>query len=61
MNWSVPAIITTAVCLAVCIVAVMMTLGAIVFSSGVRNAGLFAACAIGLFLGQYVYKSYVAR
>lgn len=60
MNFSVKAIITMAVCIAICIVVVMMTLGAMNVSSGMRNAGIFAACAVGLLLGQFVFKKYVA-
>ena len=61
MNFSIPAIITMAVCIAICIVIVMMALGAMGAGSGLRNAGIFAACAVGLLLGQYVYKSYIAK
>ncbi len=61
MNWSLPAIATTAICIAICIVAVMMTLGTMGASAGVRAAGMFAACGAGLLLGQYVYKSYFAK
>ncbi len=39
---------------------IMMTLGAMNASAGMRNAGIFAACAIGLLLGQFVFKKYVA-
>ena len=60
MNFSVKAIITMAVCIAICIVAVMMTLGAMNAGSGMRNAGMFLACGVGLLLGQFVFKKYLA-
>jgi hypothetical protein len=61
MNLSFSAIVTMAVCIAACIVVVMMTLGAMGASSAIRSAGLFLACGAGLLLGQYVHKTYVAK
>jgi hypothetical protein len=60
MNFSVKAIIIMAICIAICIVVVMMALGAMGAGSGLRNAGIFAACAVGVLLGQFVFKKYVA-
>ena len=61
MNWSLPAILTMAICIAISIIAVMMTLGAMGASTGIRNAGIFVACAVGVLLGQHVYKTYFAK
>ncbi len=61
MSWSLSLIITLAVCIAACIVVTMMVLGGLGATSGVRSAGLFAASAIGLLLGKYVQRTYVAK
>jgi hypothetical protein len=61
MNWSLSLIITLAISLAVCIVIVMMTLGAMNVTSPVaRYAGMAVACAIGFLIGQMIHRKYVA-
>ena len=50
-----------AICIAISIIAVMMTLGTMGASTGIRNAGIFVACAVGVLLGQHVYKTYFAK
>lgn len=62
MNWSLSLVITLAVCMAICIIAVMMTLGGMGVTSSIgRTMGFAAATAIGFILGQYVHKNYVAK
>jgi len=55
------AIVTMAICIAVFIVAIMSTLGAMNASSGIRSAGIFVAAGAGVLVGQFIYRTYIAR
>jgi hypothetical protein len=58
---SLSMIITLAISLAVFIVVIMMTLGAMNVTSPVaRYAGIGVACFLGIVVGQIIHRKYVA-
>lgn len=58
---SVSRIITLAISVAICIVIVMMMVGALNIASPIaRYTGIVIACIAGIVIGQAIHRKYVA-